>query len=167
METAVNLSPHSTTSFFKLITHPLKFKLYLSKNLPAGWFSGLKIVSASDASCAVSIPFKWFTKNPFRSTYFACLSMAAEMSTGVLAMAHVYKRTPAVSMLVTGIKGEFHKKATGITTFTCDDGGRFKEAIETAVATGQPQQFTAHSVGLNDRGEKVAEFWIEWSFKAK
>jgi hypothetical protein len=26
------------------------------------------------------------SQNPFRSTYFACLSMAAEMSTGALAL---------------------------------------------------------------------------------
>lgn len=153
--------------FFALINHPLKFRLYLLKNLPAGYFSGLKIVQADDVSCTVSVPFKWFTKNPFRSTYFACLSMAAEMSTGVLAMAHVYKCKPSVSMLVTGMEAKFYKKASGKTFFECNDGGGIKAAVETAIATALPQQVKAHSVGKNEEGETVAEFWIEWSFKAK
>src|SRR5215204_400346 len=117
-----NAASENQAAFFSLITNPIKFRLYLLKNLPAGYFSGLKIVHADTSSCSVTIPFKWFTKNPFRSTYFACLSMAAELSTGVLAMAHVYKKKPPVSMLVTGIEGKFHKKATGLSTFQCMDG---------------------------------------------
>ena len=157
----------NTAAFFSLVNHPLKFKLFLLKNLPSACFSGLKIVQANTASCTVSIPFKWFTKNPFRSTYFACLGMAAEMSTGVLAMAHLYKRKPAVSMLVTGIEGKFYKKATGITLFQCKDGATIQAAIDTAVSSGLPVEIKAHSIGKNSRGETVAEFWIAWSFRAK
>src|SRR5829696_1033237 len=162
-----NAAKHHTAAFFSLINHPLKFRLYLLKNLPAGYFSGLRIVQASDISCTVSIPFKWFTKNPFRSIYFACLSMAAELSTGVLAMAHLYKRKPAVSMLVTGIEGKFHKKAIGFTYFHCADGKQIEEAIVNAILLGVPQEIKAHSVGKNNAGEVVAEFWITWSFKAR
>ena len=156
-----------TTPFFSLINHPLKFRLYLLKNLPAGYFSGLKIIQAGSASCTVSIPFKWFTRNPFRSTYFACLSMAAEMSTGVLAMAHVYGRKPSVSMLVTGIEGKFYKKATGLSFFECDDGAAVQAAVELAASSGLAQAVKAHSVGKNKSGEMVAEFWIGWSFKSR
>ncbi|HVF95834.1 MAG TPA: hypothetical protein VM871_00850 [Flavisolibacter sp.] len=157
----------NTAAFFALINHPLKFRIYLLKNLPAGFFSGLKIATADAASCTVSVPFKWFTQNPFRSTYFACLSMAAELSTGVLAMAHVYKKKPAVSMLVTGIEGKFYKKATGLTFFKCNDGDAISAAIKEAVFTAAPQQVTAHSVGQNKEGDVVAEFWVSWSFKVK
>lgn len=164
---SVNAASQHTAAFFSLIRHPLKFRLYLLKNLPVGYFSGLKIMEANEASCTVSIPFKWFTKNPFRSTYFACLSMAAELSTGVLAMAYLYKRRPAISMLVTGIEGKFHKKATGITQFKCEDGQQINAAIELAITLQSPQEIKAHSIGKNEAGELVAEFWITWSFKAK
>ena len=50
--------------------------------------------------CITSVPYKWLTQNPFRSTYFASLAMAAEMSTGILALSNVYKRNPPFSMLV-------------------------------------------------------------------
>lgn len=166
-KTLSNAANHSTTAFFSLIRHPVKFRLYLLKNLPAGYFSGLKIIEVNASSCTVSIPYTWFTRNPFRSTYFACLSMAAELSTAALAMAHVYQRKPAISMLVTGIEGKFYKKATGPSFFHCADGEKFNETISTTISLNVPQEIRAHAIGKNSDGEVVAEFWITWSFKVK
>lgn len=129
--------------------------------------AGLRLQAVSANSCTVSVSFKWATKNPFRSTYFACLAMAAEMSTGVLAMAHVYGRRPSISMLIGGMESKFHKKATGLSLFTCDDGEAIQHVIEQAVQTGEGQTVTAYSKGVNERGELVAEFWFTWSFKSK
>ena len=154
-------------SFFDLTRNGLKFRLFMLQKLPAAYFSGLRVRAANENSCTVSIPYKWFTQNPFKSTYFACLSMAAEMSTGVLAMAHLYKRTPGVSMLVTGIEGQFFKKATGLTFFTCDEGKAILDAIQTAISSGQPQSIKVLSNGFNDSREMVAQFSITWSFKVR
>ena len=93
--------------------------------------------------------------------------MAAEMSTGVLGLAHIHKRTPAISMLVVNISGNFIKKAVGKTTFICNDGLLIKQTIEDAIADGQGKTVTAKSTGSNAQGEVVAEFLITWSFKAK
>lgn len=93
--------------------------------------------------------------------------MAAEMSTGLLAMAQVYKRKPAVSMLITEMEGKFHKKATNLTTFICTDGKAIKESILSALATGKATETKAHSAGKNESGEIVAEFWFTWSFKMR
>lgn len=93
--------------------------------------------------------------------------MAAEMTTGVLGLAHIYKRNPAVSMLVVNISGSFFKKATGRTTFICNDGLMIKQTIEDAIFDGQGKTVTAKSTGTNAVGEVVAEFLITWSFKAK
>jgi hypothetical protein len=153
--------------FLRLLRNPVSFRLYLLSRLPSAFFAGLRIDEADEVGCSVSVPFKWFTRNPFRSTYFACLSMAAEMSTGILAMAAVYGRKPAVSMLVVGISASFHKKATGRTVFVCVDGPAIKEAVAACVATGEARQVKARSVGTNSNGEIVAEFFITWSFKAK
>jgi hypothetical protein len=154
-------------AFFRIVRNPLKFRLFMLQKLPAAYFSGLRLQSVDDESCAVSVPFKWFTQNPFRSTYFACLSMAAEMSTGVLAMAHIHKRSPAVSMLVVANEGKFLKKATGITTFRCIDGADIHQAIEESIATGQGQTIVVQSKGRDSSGEVVAEFSFTWSFKPK
>ena len=155
------------TPFLDLIRNPLKVRLFLLANLPSAYFSGLRVAEAGDTQCAVTVPYRWFTRNPFRSTYFACLSMAAEMSTGVLAMAHCYRRNPPVSMLVVHTEAAYFKKATGLTRFVCTDGPAIQAAIEEAITTGQPTTIKARSVGSTLHGEPVAEFFITWSFKVK
>ena len=124
-------------------------------------------MDAGENKCCVKVPYKWFSQNPFKSTYFACLSMAAEMSTGLLGLMHVHKRQPAVSMLVVKIEGNFIKKATGITVFTCEDGLAIKKTIEDAIFSNDGKIITTKSYGRNAGGEVVADFAITWSFKVK
>ena len=89
------------------------------------------------------------------------------MSTGALALAHLHKRNPAVSMLVVKVESEYFKKATRRTTFICEDGEAMLKLIEESVATGEGKIFRARSTGKNPDGEVVAEFYVTWSFKAK
>lgn len=155
-----------SVAFFSLVANPIKFRVFLLKNLPAAYFSGLKIESIDETQSVISIPYKWFTRNPFRCTYFACLSMAAEMSTGILSMANTFKRSPAISLLVTAIEGKFYKKATGLTRFICEEGKIIQQTIE-AVVAGDPQSVKILSSGFNENNELIAEFWITWSFKRR
>ena len=147
--------------------HPVKFRMFLFSKLPAAFFAGLKVKEVDAKHCVVTVPYKWFTKNPFRSTYFACLSMAAEMSTGALSMAHLYKSDPPVSMLVVKVESEYFKKATGPTYFVCEDGDIIQRAIEETIESGEARTVRARSAGSNKAGEVVAEFFITWSFKRK
>ena len=153
--------------FIKLMKHPVKFRMFLFTKLPSAFFAGVRIKDMDGITCTVSIPYKWFSQNPFRSTYFACLGMAAEMSTGALAMAHTYKSQPAISMLVTGIEGSFVKKAVDLTTFICADGELIRQTIADSIISGEGKIIRAKSVGRNNAGEIVAEFIITWSFKAR
>jgi hypothetical protein len=160
-------STTNTSSFIKLMKHPVRFRMFLFAKLPSAFFSGVRIKDVDEAKCSVTVPFKWFSQNPFRSTYFACLAMAAEMSTGTLGLMHIYKRQPFVSMLVIKLEANYFKKAVGVTTFTCSDGKKIQETIEKAIANGEAQTIIAKSVGVNEAGETVAEFFITWSFKKK
>lgn len=153
--------------FLALLNHSFKSKLFLLTKLPAAYCSGVRLKQATEAQCIATVPYKWFSQNPFRSTYFACLAMAAELTTGALAMAHIYKRSPAVSMLIVKMEANYFKKATGRTTFTCSDGLHIKELVEKAIATGEAQTFIARSIGTNTEGQPVAEFLFTWSFKVK
>ena len=157
----------NAAQFIQLMKNPLKFRMFLFYKLPSAYFAGVRIRSITTESCEVTVPYKWFSQNPFRSTYFACLSMAAEMSTGALAMAHTHKSQPAISMLVTRVEGDFIKKATDVTTFRCEEGNTFRELIAEAVSTGEPRIIKAKSIGTNSAGEVVAEFFITWSFKSR
>ena len=154
-------------TFAKLMKHPFKFRLFLLAKLPSAYFSGVRVRSIDETKCEVTVPYKWFSQNPFRSTYFACLSMAAEMSTGALAMAHLYKSNPPVSMLVIKTEAEYFKKATDRSTFTCEDGMKINQAILESIKTGESRTVIATSIGKNESGEIVAEFKVSWSFKSK
>jgi hypothetical protein len=153
--------------FFDLVRHPIKFRFFLLSKLPSAFFSGVRVRYVDEEKCEVVVPFKWFSQNPFRSTYFACLSMAAEMSTGLLAMAHTYQQDPTVSMLVLKLEANFVKKATGVTKFTCEDGQLVKQLVRDAYASGKSTTAIMRSTGINNEGETVAEFAITWTFKVK
>lgn len=153
--------------FLNIVNSPFKFKWFLFTKLPAAYFSGIKLIQAKEQSCLVTIQYKWLTKNPFKSIYFASLSMAAEMCSGVLAMANIYDRKIKMSMLVTKLEAEFIKKATGVITFTCLDGNAIRKAVEEAQNTNESVEFKALSKGTNSVGEPVANFYITWSFKKK
>ena len=157
----------SVARFLTIIRNPLKFRLFLLSKLPSAFFSGVRIKYADENKAIVMVPYKWFSTNPFKSTYFACLGMAAEMSTGVLAMAYTYQHEPSISMLVIKAEAHFLKKATGTTNFTCEDGLLLQQSINEASASGKAITFAARSVGTDSNGDIIAEFIITWSFKAK
>jgi hypothetical protein len=153
--------------FISTMGSSLKSKLFLFSKLPSAFFAGVRIKELKADRAVVTVPYKWFSQNPFRSTYFACLAMAAEMSTGLLALMQVYKRSPAVSMLVVKLEASYFKKATDLTSFSCTAGKEFEEVVEACLKDGESKSYTAKSVGTNKAGELVAEFLITWSFKAK
>ena len=153
--------------FFKLANHPFKFRMYLLFKLPAAFFSGIKVKEINGERCVTSVQYKWLTQNPFRSVYFASLAMAAEMSTGAIALSNVYKRKPTISMLVTKMEATYLKKATGTIFFICEQGKEISAVIDEAIKTGEAKNVIAKSAGKNKSDEIVAEFLFTWSFKTK
>lgn len=155
------------TAFRALIMHPVKFWLYMLVKLPMGFFAGLKLVQLEPGQAAVQVKYKWLTQNPFGSMYFAVLSMAAELSSGILCLANIYKSDPAISMLVVKMESHFYKKAVGVITFTCSDGDDIIGIVKKAKETGEGVTIVSKSAGVNQNGEVVAEFFITWSLKTK
>ncbi len=153
--------------FRRQIMNPARYRLFLLAKLPMGFLAGLKVVELQENKAIVSLRYKYITQNPFRSIYFAALSMAAELSTGILGFANIFKRNPPVSMLVIKMQGEFYKKAVGKIKFTCYDGKVVEDAVELTLATGEGVVVNCTSVGLNEQDEEVAKFIFTWSFKAK
>jgi len=160
----MNATANKGNAFFKIVRDPIKFRLFLLRKLPAAFFSGLKVKQVSAEACIVAVPFKWFTQNPFRSTYFACLSMAAEMSTGILAMSAIYNRPQRISMLIVKSEASYHKKAKTITYFSCQDGQKVLDAVEQSIKTKESVSVTCHSEGRDANGVIIATFSFTWSF---
>jgi phage terminase large subunit-like protein len=151
----------------KKLKSPFWFRLFMLTSLPAALFSGIRVNQVNEHSSAISIRYSWFSKNPFQSIYFACLAMAAEMASGVLALVHTTGRKPTVSMLVFNMQASFHKKAIGKILFICEDGDKIKSAIEQAITSGEGVTCSALSRGFDEQQNCVAEFNITWTFKQK
>lgn len=153
--------------FMRSLGNPWYFRLFLLRMMPIALISGLRIRQISNTSCTCSIPFKWFTQNPFRSIYFASQSMAAEMSTGALAMMKIQGYVPGISMLVLSMEGTFHKKATSRIYFTCTSGDAIDAAIAQAISTGQGAEVRVKTEGKNADGLLMSTFIFTWTFKAR
>ncbi len=162
----MNMNPNFNL-FSRLISNPLSFRFFLFQKLPAAFFAGLRIQHFDANCCTVKIKYSWFSKNPFKSIYFAVEAMAAEMCSGMLAFGQVYQRNPKISMLVVKMEVNFIKKATGTILFTCEDGAAIQAAINESIASGEGRTLVCVSKGKNSANETVAEFFITWSFKAK
>lgn len=149
------------------MTSALPMRLFLLAKMPLAFVAGLSIRELSPERCAVAVPYGWRTTNPFRSTYFAALSMAAELSTGALALAAVELAPASVAMLITHLEAEFGRKATGTATFTCESGTEIFAAVRAALASTEPTTVRATTVGRLADGTEVARFAFVWSFKKR
>jgi hypothetical protein len=147
--------------------NPWLLRLYMLSKLPLALMAGLRVKELDRERCVVTVPYGWRTTNPFRSTYFAALSMAAEMSTGALSMVTVQSAPAPVALLIVEMEASFEKKATALATFTCEDGGKAIAAVEETLRTGEPATARLESVGRSPDGTEVARFAFTWSFKKR
>jgi hypothetical protein len=151
----------------KNLVSPFKFRMLLMTQLPMGWLAGLRIAALDRKTCKVTVKYKWLNKNPFRSTFWAVLGMAAEMSSGVFIMMYTYKTRPSVATLVVENSAKYYKKAVGKITFTCHSGDDIAQAVTLAVDTGQAQTVVCPMQGVDEQGDLVCEYSFTWSFKAR
>jgi hypothetical protein len=89
------------------------------------------------------------------------------MSTGLPAFLATRKLKPAVSMLITGMRAEFYKKATEITFFSFADVNGMNHSISEAIQSGEGITYEAVSIGRSKEGKEIARFYFTWSFRIK
>ena len=146
---------------------PIFFKLFLLLKLPLAFLAGVKLKSLNDTYSTVQLKYSYLNKNPFKSIYFAALSMAGELASGILAASFTYKNSPRISMLVVGINIEFSKKAVGIINFSCNQGKEIQDCINKSIITKEGQTIDVITTATDKEGDIVAVFNIRWSFKSK
>jgi len=151
----------------KLMLHPISFKAGLLTKLPLAGIADCRITELNEDICKVTVPYRFLNKNPFDTTYWAVLGMAAEMAGGALLLMYTHKTNPSVSTFVTGISSKFVKTATDLTTFVCHEGEMIRERVRRAVETGEPDAFNVKSIGYDKDGNITSEFIFEWSIKAR
>ena len=143
-----------------------RMRLFFLWKLPSLFFWNVRVLSVDPDVGRVQIPFSRRTQNPFRSTYFAALAGAGELSTGMMSLIAMEGRGP-MSMLVTKLEAEYSKKAIGQTVFTCVDGPLIRDAVQRAYETGEGQQVEVLSIGNAEDGSEVCRFKLSWSFKSR
>jgi hypothetical protein len=149
------------------LKNPFLFRGFLLAKLPLALVAGLRVRELDTERCVATVPYGWRTTNPFRSTYFAALAMAAEMSTGALAMLATELAAAPVALIIVNLEAGFEKKAQGLTTFTCEDGRKAFDAVAETVRTGEPATARLETVGRSPDGTVVARFAFVWSFKRR
>jgi len=154
-------------NFIGKMMNPWMFRYFLLLKAPLGLIAGMKLKYLDTQKCQATIPYRWVTTNPFKSAYFAALAMAAELSNGSLALLAVHKRSPSVAVIITGMEAQFIKKATSLTTFTCEEGDKLFAAVDKAKTTGEPVIQKVSTIGRAEDGTEVARFTFTWSFKRR
>ena len=149
----------------KMMQSKWKMFWYFLLHLPGAFFFGLKIVSISEEGSQVRVPYRWSTKNRFKSIYFAALTAAAELSTGIIVLTSL--DPGQISMLVTRVEGQFLKKAKGPVLFECNQVQDMRKAVNTALEQDAGAKILMVSTGRNQDGEVVAKFSFEWSLRRK
>jgi len=153
--------------FRKSILKPFRLKIFFLQRMPLGFFAGLRVDEFNTNEAVVSLPFNTITKNPFKSVYFGAQAMAAELSTGVLAMDAVIDSKKSISMLVFDMKAHFSKKAVSRISFRCTQGAEIRQAIQKAIDTQEGVTVDVTSQGTDQDGDVVSEFNYTWTFKLK
>ena len=144
-----------------------KVNTFLAFKLPSAFICGVRVKSINELQCVVSVKHRWINQNPFNSMYFAVQAMAAELSTGALVLSQIQSSGKKISMLVANSTSNFTKKATGLITFTCNDGLLIQKAIQNAITTNEGQTIWMKSIGTDEKGDQVSEMDFEWSVRVK
>ncbi|MFY0624734.1 MAG: DUF4442 domain-containing protein [Reichenbachiella sp.] len=155
------------SSFQKKMSNNFLLRLFLLFKIPLGFLGGMKVVSLTPEKAVTTIPFKWLNRNPFKSMYFGVQGMAAELSTGTIALMAIKGHTPSVAGIVTGFEGSFHKQAKDRVFFTCEDGTQIFQAIKKCIETQEGQTVKVKTVGKTKDGVVVSDFIFTWSFKQR
>ncbi|MEH6408757.1 MAG: DUF4442 domain-containing protein [Leeuwenhoekiella sp.] len=144
-----------------------KLNKFLMFKLPSAWLCGVRVKTISPELAVTTVSHKWINQNPFRSMFWAVQGMAAELSTGVMVIEQIQDSGKKISMLVASNNATFTKKATGLITFTCNEGHKITEAIQKTIETKEGQTFWMQAVGTNKDGIVVSTFNFEWTVKLK
>ena len=165
-----NLSKYQER-FRNSFLNPFSFSLFFLFNVPMIWFSGMRLKHLDTKKAISKIPFRffyrWLNKNPFKSIYFAVQCIGAEISTASIVALAIEGHKPSFAYIVTKMKSKYFKKATGTTTFTCNDGDKIFTAVDKALKTKEGIEIEAKTTGTLDDGTIVSEFHFTWSIKQR
>lgn len=154
-------------NFQKKMTQSWLLRLFLLFKIPLGFLAGMRVTELSQDRAISTVPFKWLNRNPFKSMYFGVQGMAAELSTGCIALMAIRGYSPSIAGIITGFEGKFFKQAKGKIHFTCEQGEAIFSAVDQCITTQEGQTVSVKTTGRTQDGTIVSEFNFIWSFKQR
>ncbi len=162
----MTLSPDQAR-FRKRMLNVWLFRFFLLFKIPLGWVSGMKVIELETDHATTTVAHRWLNQNPFQSMYFAVMAMAAELSTGAMALLAIEGVKPSIASIIVVMEGELIKKATTRVKFTCAEGASVCEAVEKCMTSGESETVKLRTEGKTADGTVVAVFYFTWSFKQR
>jgi len=156
-----------------MISNLTKANLYLNffgvTKIPLLWFCRPKIVSISNKSVEIKIPFKRRTRNHLNSMYFGALSVGADITGGFLAMTCIQNSNKNISLIFKDFKANFLKRAEGDVHFRCTQGEDIVKLVQRTIESGERENMIVHidAIVPSISDDKVAEFNLTLSLKEK
>lgn len=130
--------------------------------LPMGFLSGMRIAQLDDELCEVHLSYSWLIKNPFRSTFWAVLGMAAEMSTGALLVSYTRNQLQRISFILIENEAKYYKKGRGKMRFICNYSAQVKEVVQQAISDDEKHEIQLPVRVMNATGELISEMSFTW-----
>ena len=124
----------------------------------------------SDERCVVRIPLRRRARNHIDSMYFGALCTGADCAGGLIAMRLIQQGSGRVQFVFKDFAATFLKRAEGDVLFTCEDGDRVRELVDSAERSGERVEETVRvTATVPDKlgDEPVAEFELTISLKRK
>jgi hypothetical protein len=146
----------------KKFLNPVFFRGFMLKMLPMGFLSGMRIAQLDDELCEVRLTYSWLIKNPFRSTFWAVLGMAAEMSTGALLVSYTRNQPDRISFILIENEAKYYKKGRGKMRFICNYSAQVKQTVLQAMKDNEKHEIQLPVRVLNASGELIAEMSFTW-----
>jgi len=127
------------------------------------------VVELDDRRCVVRVPLRRRTRNHLGSMYFGALAIGADCAGGLLAAEFIRRGGIPVGFIFKSFNARFLRRPEADVYFICEEGGRIRELVDQAVATGERAtgmiELRAAVRAPGGGWEPVAEFTLELSLK--
>ncbi len=144
-----------------------EFNQILQTQIPIAWIAGVRFESYNDETFKTKVELDFLNQNPFGSMFWAVEGMAAEFAGGLMLINKIKSSGKSISSLVVKNEVIFTKKAVGKIIFSCNEGKKIENAIQTAITNNTSNTFELNSIGTDESGDVVAEFKFTWSIKVR
>jgi acyl-coenzyme A thioesterase PaaI-like protein len=144
----------------------LLLKAFAISKVPLLFISGARVVSITEDSCCIEIPYRKIVKNHLGSLYFGAQAIGADACVGLLATDKIIKKNKNIHLIFKTFQANFLKRAEGPTQFICEQGPLIDQMIAETLSTKERVSQKIQAVAIC-QNETVSEFELELSLKAK